>query len=123
LWKADLSGADFREANLRGVGMRGALLWGTTLSEADLSSADLSEADLNIRTELPSVAMKGLEDVPRDEIPTEELTHRAEAVGKLSYEEVTNLELEYQAKSLEGATMPNGQKYEEWLKHRENSDS
>jgi hypothetical protein len=24
----------------------------------------------------------------------------------------------YQAKSLEGATMPNGQKYEEWLKSK-----
>jgi uncharacterized protein YjbI with pentapeptide repeats len=29
---------------------------------------------------------------------------------------VTNEQLEQQAASLEGATMPNGQKYEDWLK-------
>jgi uncharacterized protein YjbI with pentapeptide repeats len=31
---------------------------------------------------------------------------------------VSNKELERQAQSLEGATMPNGQKYEEWLKSK-----
>jgi hypothetical protein len=31
---------------------------------------------------------------------------------------ITNEELEQQASSLEGATMPNGQKYEEWLKSK-----
>ena len=30
----------------------------------------------------------------------------------------TNEELEQQAKTLEGATMPNGQKYEDWLKSK-----
>jgi hypothetical protein len=30
----------------------------------------------------------------------------------------TNEELEQQAASLKGATMPNGQKYEEWLKSK-----
>jgi len=29
---------------------------------------------------------------------------------------ITNEELEQQADSLKGTTMPNGQKYEEWLK-------
>ena len=29
---------------------------------------------------------------------------------------ITSEELEQQAKSLEGATMPDGQKYEDWLK-------
>ena len=32
---------------------------------------------------------------------------------------ITNEELEQQAVSLEGADMPNGQKYEDWLKDRE----
>jgi len=31
---------------------------------------------------------------------------------------ISNEELEQQAKSLEGATMPNDQKYEEWLKSK-----
>jgi len=33
-------------------------------------------------------------------------------------EGITNEELDQQAASLEGATMPNGQKYEEWLKDK-----
>jgi uncharacterized protein YjbI with pentapeptide repeats len=32
---------------------------------------------------------------------------------------VSSKQLAQQAKSLEGATMPNGQKYEDWLKDRE----
>jgi hypothetical protein len=32
---------------------------------------------------------------------------------------VTNVVLAKQAASLKGATMPNGQKYEEWLRDRE----
>ena len=32
---------------------------------------------------------------------------------------ITNEELEQQAKSLKGAIMPDGQKYEDWLKDRE----
>jgi uncharacterized protein YjbI with pentapeptide repeats len=31
---------------------------------------------------------------------------------------VTNEQLKQQAESLEGATMPNGQKYEDWLKSK-----
>jgi len=38
-------------------------------------------------------------------------------------EGITNEELEQQAASLKGATMPNGQKYEDWLKSREEGDS
>jgi hypothetical protein len=34
---------------------------------------------------------------------------------------ITNEELEQQAASLEGATVPDGQKYEDWLKDREKS--
>jgi hypothetical protein len=32
---------------------------------------------------------------------------------------ITEEQLEQQADTLEGATMPNGQKYEDWLKDRE----
>jgi hypothetical protein len=38
-----------------------------------------------------------------------------------SAEGITNEELEQQAASLEGATMPDGQKYEDWLKDKEGS--
>jgi len=35
----------------------------------------------------------------------------------------TNEEIEQEASSLEGATMPNGQKYEDWLKSRRGEDN
>jgi uncharacterized protein YjbI with pentapeptide repeats len=34
-------------------------------------------------------------------------------------EGITNEELDQQASSLEDATMPNGQKYEDWIKEKE----
>jgi hypothetical protein len=42
-------------------------------------------------------------------------------IGKVA-DWITNEELEHQAKSLEGATMPNGQKYESWLKSKGSGD-
>jgi hypothetical protein len=36
---------------------------------------------------------------------------------------ITNEELEQQARSLEGAILPNGQKYEEWIKTRGEGNS
>jgi hypothetical protein len=41
----------------------------------------------------------------------------------LSYAEgITNEELEQQAASLEGATMPNGQRYQDWLKSKSRAE-
>jgi hypothetical protein len=73
--------------------LRGAYLSEACLSEADLRWAILSEAYLS------GADLSGADLI--------------EAQG------ITNEELEQQAKSLEGATMPNGQKYEDWLKDRE----
>jgi uncharacterized protein YjbI with pentapeptide repeats len=75
-------------ANLSGVNLSGVNLSGANLSGANLSNADLSNADLN--------------DV--------DLSN-----ADLTAAKVTQKELD-QAKSLANATMPNGQKYEEWLK-------
>jgi hypothetical protein len=86
---ADLSGADLRGAFLRGAFL-GGIITGANLSEADLHGADLSNANLSNAT-LRYADLSG-------------------ATG------ITNGELEQRAKSLEGATMPNGQKYEDWLK-------
>ena len=68
-------------------------LGGADLSGAELFGADLSGADLN------TADLKG--------------ATLGNAKG------VTNQELEQKAKSLEGATMPNGQKYEDWLKSKD----
>ena len=59
---------------------------------ANLSAADLSRANLS-KANLSGVDLSGARGI-------------------------TNEELEQQAGSLEGATMPNGQKYEDWLKDK-----
>jgi uncharacterized protein YjbI with pentapeptide repeats len=106
----DLSGADLRgayiawsvlhETNLKDANLRGADLHGNTdLSQADLSNANLSEANLS------NADLRG--------------ANLTDAV--LSGAKVTDEQLA-EAKSLEGATMPNGQKYEDWLGTPEGQD-
>jgi uncharacterized protein YjbI with pentapeptide repeats len=63
------------------------------LSGADLRSADLSDADL-LNADLSDAVLS-------------------------SAQGITNEELEQQADSLQGATMLNGQKYEDWLKSKD----
>jgi uncharacterized protein YjbI with pentapeptide repeats len=100
---ANLSGANLSSANMSGAVLKGADLSGwswasTNLSDADLSGADLSDAVL-LNTDLSNAVL-----------------NKANLSGAKG---ITNEELERQAKSLEGATMPNGQKYEDWLKASE----
>jgi len=90
---ADLSGAHLVRADLSG-----AYLTGTNLMDANLIDANLGEAFL-IGADLSGTVLSGAVLV--------------EAKG------ITNEELEQQARSLEGATLPNGQKYEDWLKDKE----
>ena len=120
----DLSGADLRDARLpwsylpyaklNGANLRGAYLRGdpdqsgddADLSDADLSDANLSEADLSYDN-LSSANLQGAN-----------LTDADLRGADLSDAKVTSDQLA-EAKSLEGATMPNGQKYEDWLKDKE----
>jgi Pentapeptide repeats (8 copies) len=67
------------------------------LTGADLSGALLVDADLS-GAQLDDTNLSGAD------------LSRADGV--------TNAELEQLAESLEGATMPNGQKYEDWLKRK-----
>jgi Pentapeptide repeats (8 copies) len=112
LRNADLRGAFLSYANLRGAYLTGtnlgrAHLHGTHLSKADLSEAylplaslfyaDLSEADLS-GTDLSGANLEG-----------------AYLVGALG---VTNEQLDQQARFLKGATMPDDQEYEDWLKEK-----
>jgi uncharacterized protein YjbI with pentapeptide repeats len=100
---ADLHGADMPDANLEEADLSNANLSNANLSNANLYSADLSEADL-------SGANLYSADLSEADLSGANLSG---ARG------LTNEELDQQAKSLEDATMPNGQKYEEWLKDRE----
>jgi uncharacterized protein YjbI with pentapeptide repeats len=92
LWGANLHGANLYKTNLYWAGLNEANLRDANLSEANLRGANLYEADLNgaylIEADLSGVTG------------------------------ITSEELQQQAANLEGATMPNGQKYEDWLKDK-----
>ena len=88
----ELGGADLGDTNLREADLSGANLSRANLSEANLSLANLRGANLSGA------------DLSRADLNN--------AQG------ITNEELEQQAASLEGATMPDGQKYEDWRKSR-----
>ena len=88
-----LAGANLAGADLRRANLSDGWLLFTDLTRADLENADLSGVHLHV-VDFREADLRG-------------------AIG------ITNEELEQQAESLEGATMPNGQKYEDWLKDRE----
>src|SRR5918993_2459264 len=92
---AHLTNADLSDASLIGADLCDANLFGADLRDANLISADLSRADLSeanlIGANLENANLSGAEGI-------------------------TNAELEQQAVSLVGADLPNGQKYEDWLK-------
>jgi uncharacterized protein YjbI with pentapeptide repeats len=115
LSNAMLSGANLSGANLTYANLRAARLGGyANLSEANLSGANLRGANLAY-ADLRGADLS--DDVLRPlDLRGADLS-RADLSGA---EGITNDELQKQAKTLEGATMPNGQKYEEWLKSKEN---
>jgi uncharacterized protein YjbI with pentapeptide repeats len=89
---ANLSRTDLSDANLRDANLRDADLRGANLSDADLSRADLSFADLSNTTNLFGADLSG-----------------ANLYGATGWTE-DHLST---ASTLKGATMPNGQKYED----------
>jgi uncharacterized protein YjbI with pentapeptide repeats len=99
LGSADLRGADLSRADLSGADLRG-----TNLGDAKLANADLQRKDA-----------RGLEgaDLTGADLTGTDLTG-ADLSGAIG---VTAQQLG-KCKSLAGATMPNGQKYEDWLKDR-----
>ena len=92
---AHLTNADLSGASLIGADLRDANLFGADLRDANLISANLSDAIL-VKANLSDANLEN--------------ANLSGADG------ITNEELEQQADSLVGADMPNGQKYEDWLK-------
>jgi Pentapeptide repeats (8 copies) len=90
----DLGGASLSRANLDFAKLERANLSYAGLSNADLSDADLKNADLE-RADLSGTDLSN----------AELFQAKGWTEGQLT-----------QARSLKGATMPNGQKYEDWLK-------
>jgi uncharacterized protein YjbI with pentapeptide repeats len=135
LSSASLQGADLSHAALQGADLSPATVPGfppgvlpkipTNLTDADLGdaalqSANLSRADLT-NADLTDANLTGADltnAVLRDTTLSGALLSGADLRGAT---ELTNEELEQQASSLKGATMPNGQKYEDWLKDKEGS--
>jgi len=120
---AELSGAVLREAylvgaSLVGANVRAASLRGTYLSRADLSGADLSGADL-------SEAYLGEADLSEAYLSGTNLSRANFSGANFSGAYLNKAvgasgeQLEH-ASLLKGTTMPNGQKYEDWLNAREN---
>jgi uncharacterized protein YjbI with pentapeptide repeats len=104
---ADLSDADLINANLSAANLSAANLSAVELSGADLSDANLRDANLSV-AHLIKTTLNGanLSDADLRDATL------SGAVG-LTDERIAA------AVPLQGATMPNGQKYEDWLKDRE----
>jgi hypothetical protein len=123
LTRADVDSADLRFANLSNVDLEDASVFNADLGKADLSYADLTRAELsstNLNGADLSYANLIYADLSRADLGKADLSRawldRADLSNALG---ITNTELEQQAETLEGATMPNGQKYEDWLKDKE----
>jgi uncharacterized protein YjbI with pentapeptide repeats len=97
---AKLNEADLKDANLREANLYRANLWRTSLNSADLREANLFQADLG-GTELRQDVF-----IIRWRLPGfwEKRARRGEVMR------------------LGGATMPNGQKYEDWLKSKDRAE-
>jgi uncharacterized protein YjbI with pentapeptide repeats len=127
LSNANLDSADLSNAFLRNADLSSAVLIRANLSSADLNSADLSSADLNHAdlsdANLFSANLSGA-SLRRANLSGANLRYanlRNDAPGITLDDAIlsdANLKLEQQAASLKGATMPNGQKYEDWLKDK-----
>src|SRR5215207_8858571 len=88
--------------SLNGADLSGAYLFSSALSGADLETADLGQANLSDA----DLSWADLREADLDG-----------ARG------VTNRELEQQASLLSRTTMPNGQKYEDWLKSKDQEEN
>src|SRR5215217_6286268 len=96
IW-ANLSRANLSNAILEGADLRGANLFRADLSNANVSNADVSNAKLSganlIGADLRWADLSGAQGWTEEQLTIAEV--------------------------LEGATMPNGQKYEDWLKDKQ----
>src|SRR5215207_6713312 len=124
LGDADLSGADLSNALLDNANLIVADLSGADLSNALLDNADLvahlTNADLSgaslIGADLRDANLFGADLSDANLISANLSDANLENANLSGADGITNEELEQQADSLVGADMPNGQKYEDWLK-------
>jgi uncharacterized protein YjbI with pentapeptide repeats len=110
--------ADLSEINMLRGDLSGSTLYGADLSRAYVASGDLSYTEL-VKADLSGANIKRA-NLSNASLQGANLTDADLTNANLTGAEgITNEELEQQAASLEGATMPNSQKYEDWHKDRE----
>jgi len=102
----DLNYADLKGANLSFVNLSGANLSPVDMSGATLGYTDLSDANLSSGSNLSGADFE-FADLSGADLSYANLTDANVTLGQLD-----------EVDSLKGATMPNGQKYEDWLKDR-----
>jgi uncharacterized protein YjbI with pentapeptide repeats len=125
-----LAGAHLEDANLEGAFLEGADLSGAFLEGADLSGAKLANVDLSNAEKLwkkgtdmwERGAGLGHADLSGANLSGADLSSANLESANLQGANVTDEQLD-QAKSLEGVTMPNGQKYEDWLKSEDSREN
>lgn len=103
LFESNLNGADLTQCNLREANVHGADLRGSRLNEADIRRADLRGVNLNV-SDLVKADLRGAK------LEGAKLLGADLSQADLSGTEVAGADLE-QAKSLVGATMPDGRKH------------
>jgi hypothetical protein len=113
---ADLSYADLKYAELNSANLQHAYLSPANLQHAHLIDADLSDANLfyaNLSDANLFYANLSHANLSHANLSDAYLSHADLREARRWTEEQLRA-----ASSLEGATMPNGQKYEDWLKSR-----
>lgn len=126
----DLSGANLQKANLSRAGLSRATLYGATLDSTNLEKVNLFGTNLRsstLRSVELSRATLDLVDLSNADLSGANLSEARLRETDLNGANLSEVDLRgakhytpeqlLEAKSLEGATMPDGQKYEDWLKH------
>jgi uncharacterized protein YjbI with pentapeptide repeats len=132
LRETDLSEADLQGANLREADLREAKMGSVDLSKANLHEVDLTGADLfSAKLQGADLSMASLRDTDLQWANLREADLRGLGISRgvnLRGADLSrvkgrrNEDLEWLSRvvddSLKGTTMPNGQKYEDWLKSK-----
>jgi uncharacterized protein YjbI with pentapeptide repeats len=114
---AMLSGANLSGANLSGANLKGAILSGADLSGANLTGAVLSGAVLGA---LGNREVIFLTQPALQQALLREVSNRGANLSGADLSDakvMSNKQLERQVASLKGTTMPDGKKYEDWVKN------
>jgi uncharacterized protein YjbI with pentapeptide repeats len=100
-----VSAANLHRTDLREIALRGVNLTGANLRETDLSAANLREAKLR-STDLSGIDLSAANLLRAD-------------LGGANLQGANLSLADLREADLTSATMPNGQKYEDWLKDKE----